>query len=248
MSDPEPATGDREVPPTELLYLRDAYLQAFEATVVAVDGEHVALDRTAFYPTGGGQPHDRGTIATCPVTDVRKEGPVVWHTVAGPAAPKARTGVRGRIDWPRRHALMRTHTALHILCGVIWHRWGNAVTGGNMEPLSARMDFEFDPLPEGFGATVEALVNAEIEAGRPVEVRFVPRDTALEEAGLVRTKVSLVPDAVSEVRLVDIVGLDVQADGGTHVRSTAEVGRVRVVKTESKGRQNKRIRIEVLDA
>jgi misacylated tRNA(Ala) deacylase len=143
---------------------------------------------------------------------------------------------------------MRTHTALHVLCGVIWHRWGKAVTGGNMEPLSARMDFEFDPLPEGFGTTVEALVNEEIAAARPVEVRFVPRGTALEEAGLVRTKVSLVPESVDEVRLIDIVGLDTQADGGTHVRSTREVGRVRVVKTESKGRQNKRIRIEVLDA
>ena len=234
------------VPATDLLYLRDAYLRAFEATVVAADGGRVALDRTAFYPTGGGQPHDLGTLGPLAVTDVRKEGAVVWHTVDG-TPPGAGAMVQGTVDWDRRHALMRTHTALHILCGVIWHRWGKAVTGGNMEPLSARMDFEFDPLPDGFGATVEALVNDEIAAARPVEVRFVPRDTALEESDLVRTKVSLVPESVPEVRLVDIVGLDTQADGGTHVRSTGEVGRVRVVKTESKGRQNKRIRIEVLD-
>lgn len=258
MSGPEPARDIREEPEpvtaegggvetTELLYLRDAYRRSFEATVVAVDGDRVALDRTAFYPTGGGQPHDLGTVGTVAVTGVRKEGGVVWHTLEG-APPAVGTTVRGEIDWTRRHELMRTHTALHVLCGVIWHRWGKAVTGGNMEPLSARMDFEFDPLPEGFGTTVEALVNEEIAAARPVEVRFVPRGTALEQAGLVRTKVSLVPESVDEVRLIDIVGLDTQADGGTHVRSTSEVGRVRVVKTESKGRQNKRIRIEVLDA
>ncbi len=232
--------------PTELLYLRDAYLREFDAVVAAVDGSRVALDRTAYYPTGGGQPHDVGTIGPLGVTAVAKDGHVVWHTVDGPP-PAPGTPVHGAIDWARRHALMRTHTALHILCGVIWHRWHKAVTGGNMEPLSARMDFEFDPLPDGFGATVEELVNAEIAAARPVEVRFVPRDALLED-DLVRTKVSLVPASVPEVRIVDIVGLDTQADGGTHVRATSEVGRVRVVKTESKGRQNKRIRIEVADA
>jgi misacylated tRNA(Ala) deacylase len=241
---PGPATSQGA--PTELLYLHDAYLRSFPATVVSVDADRVALDRTAFYPTGGGQPHDRGTLDGAAVIGVRKEGGVVWHTLEG-SPPAVGATVQGDLDWGRRHALMRTHTALHILCGVIWHRWGKAVTGGNMEPLSARMDFEFDPLPEGFGAAVEALVNEEIGAARPVEVRFVPRGTALTEADLVRTKVNLVPDSVPEVRLIDIVGLDTQADGGTHVRSTAEVGRVRVVKTESKGRQNKRIRIEVLD-
>lgn len=244
---PEAVGIEPVVPATELLYLSDAYLRRFEAMVVAVGGDRVALDRTAFYPTGGGQPHDLGTIAEAAVTDVRKEGDVVWHTVGGPV-PAVGSMVEGEIDWPRRYGLMRTHTALHILCGVIWHRWGKAVTGGNMEPLSARMDFEFDPLPDGFGATVEELVNAEIAAARPIEVRFVPRETVLGETDLVRTKVSLVPDTVPEVRLIDIVGLDTQADGGTHVADTSEVGRVQVVKTESKGRQNKRIRIEVLDA
>jgi misacylated tRNA(Ala) deacylase len=143
---------------------------------------------------------------------------------------------------------MRTHTALHVLCGVIWNEWGTAVTGGNMEPLAARMDFEFDPLPEGFGPRIEELVNAELAADRPIEVTFLPRAEAVLDQDLIRTKVNMVPESVPEVRVVDIVGLDKQADGGTHVRSTGEVGRIRVVKTESKGKGNKRIRIEVVDA
>ena len=143
---------------------------------------------------------------------------------------------------------MRTHTALHVLCGVIWNEWGTPVTGGNMEPLSARMDFEFDPLPEGFGATVEELVNAELAAARPIEVSFLPRAEAVLDADLIRTKVNLIPESVAEIRVVDIVGLDKQADGGTHVRRTDEVGRIRVVKTESKGKGNKRIRFQVVDA
>jgi misacylated tRNA(Ala) deacylase len=237
---------------TDLLFLRDAYVREFDATVTGVDaeGRRVALDRTAFYATGGGQPHDTGTLAGLPVTDVRKEGNDVWHTLGGDAgAPLPQPGetVNGEIDWERRHQLMRTHTALHVLCGVIWNEWGTAVTGGNMEPLSARMDFEFDPLPEGFGATVEKLVNEELAADRPIEVAFLPRSEAVLDDALIRTKISLVPESVEEIRVVDIVGLDKQADGGTHVRSTGEVGRIRVTKTESKGKGNKRIRIEVLD-
>lgn len=233
---------------TDLLYLRDATLRSFGAIVTAVDDGRVALDRTAFYATGGGQPHDTGTLSGRRVVDVRKgEGDVVWHTCEGePFAPG--DPVEGAIDWDRRHALMRTHTALHILCGVIWNEYAKAVTGGNMEPLAARMDFEFDPLPEGFGPTVEARVNEECAAGRPIEVTFLPRDVALADPDLIRTKVNLIPEAVAEIRVVDIVGLDKQADGGTHVASTDEVGRIRVVKTESKGKANKRIRIEVLDA
>ncbi len=231
---------------TELLYLRDAYLRAVRATVTAADGDRVALDRTVFYPTGGGQPHDTGVLGAARVVDVVKDGDEVWHVLQG-SVPDVGEAVDARIDWDRRHALMRTHTALHVLCGVIWHEWGKAVTGGNMEPLSARMDFEFDPLPEGFGAEVESRVNEELAAARPIEVRFVPRETALCDEDLIRTKVSLVPPTVPELRVVDIVGLDRQADGGTHVRRTDEVGRIRVVKTESKGRANKRIRIEVLD-
>jgi misacylated tRNA(Ala) deacylase len=173
----------------------------------------------------------------------------VWHVLAGDGpVPQPGDEVEGDVSWERRHALMRTHTALHVLCGVIWNEWKVPVTGGNMEPLSARMDFEFDPLPSGFGPRIEELVNAELHAGRPIEVRFLPRDTALMDADLIRTKVNLVPETVPEIRVVDIVGLDKQADGGTHVRSTDEVGRVRVVKTENKGKGFKRVRLEVLDA
>jgi misacylated tRNA(Ala) deacylase len=232
---------------TELLYQHDAYLRSFDAVVTAVEGDQVALDRTAFYPTGGGQPYDTGVLGGRRVTSVRKEGDLVWHIVEG-GAPEVGDKVEGEIDWDRRHALMRTHTALHVLCGVIWNQWGKAVTGGNMEPLAARMDFEFDPLPEGFGPQVEELVNAELAADRPVEISFIPRSEAVLDEALIRTKVNLVPDSVPELRVVDIVGLDKQADGGTHVRSTAEVGRIRVIKTESKGKAFKRIRLEVLDS
>jgi misacylated tRNA(Ala) deacylase len=170
----------------------------------------------------------------------------VWHSLAGPG-PAVGASVKGEIDWPRRHALMRTHTALHVLSGVIWNEWAVPVTGGNMEPLSARMDFEFDPLPDGFGLRVEELVNAELVADRPVSVEFLGRGVAVGDADLIRTKVNMIPETVSEIRIIDIVGLDKQADGGTHVRSTAEVGRIRVVKTESKGKGNKRVRLEVVD-
>jgi misacylated tRNA(Ala) deacylase len=233
--------------PTDLLFLRDAYLRAFDAVVTAVDDERVALDRTAFYATGGGQPHDTGVLGGRAVTAVRKEGADVWHTVGAAHGLAVGAALHGELDWSRRHALMRTHTALHVLCGVIWNEWSVPVTGGNMEPLSARMDFEFDPLPEGFGPRIEELVNAELAADRPIEVSFLPRAEAVLDADLIRTKVSLIPESVSEIRVVDIVGLDKQADGGTHVASTGEVGRIKVVKTESKGKGNKRIRLEVLD-
>ena len=212
--------------------------------MVACRYNAVALDRTAFYATGGGQPHDTGVLGGLVVTDVRKESDYVWHTVEGDV-PAVGTSVVGEIAWERRHQLMRTHTALHILCGVIWNEWRVPVTGGNMEPLSARMDFEFDPLPEGFVGRVEQLVNDAIERDYPIAVSFLPRSTAVQDAELIRTKVSLIPETVSEIRVVDIVGLDKQADGGTHVRSTKEVGTFRVVKTESKGKGNKRLRIEI---
>ena len=212
--------------------------------MVACRDNAVALDRTAFYATGGGQPHDTGVLGGLVVTDVRKEADHVWHTVEG-AVPAVGTSVLGEIAWERRHQLMRTHTALHILCGVIWNEWRVPVTGGNMEPLSARMDFEFDPLPEGFVGRVESLVNDAIERDYLIAVSFLPRSTAVQDADLIRTKVSLIPETVDEIRVVDIVGLDKQADGGTHVRSTKEVGTFRVVKTESKGKGNKRLRIEI---
>jgi misacylated tRNA(Ala) deacylase len=180
------------------------------------------------------------------VLEVTKSAGAVWHLLEGdgPAPEPGRT-VHGEIDWDRRHALMRTHTAMHLLCGVIWNEWAVPVTGGNMEPLAGRMDFEFDPLPEGFAARVEEMVAAEIRDDRPIEVSFLPRDTAMGDPALIRTKVSLIPSDVREIRVVDIVGVDRQADGGTHVRSTSEVGGLRVVKTESKGKGNKRLRVEV---
>ena len=212
--------------------------------MVACRDNAVALDRTAFYATGGGQPHDTGVLGGLVVADVRKEADHVWHTVEGDV-PAVGTSLLGEIAWERRHQLMRTHTALHILCGVIWNEWRVPVTGGNMEPLSARMDFEFDPLPEGFVGRVEQLVNDAIERDYPIAVSFLPRSTAVQDAELIRTKVSLIPETVAEIRVVDIVGLDKQADWGTHVRSTKEVGTFRVVKTESKGKGNKRLRIEI---
>ncbi len=235
---------------TDRIYLRDSYCRSFDAVVTDVSGDRkVALDTTAFYATGGGQPHDTGTLSwdtgSAEVINVRGHG-TVWHTLDG-AAPTVGTQVRGEIDWARRHALMRTHTALHILCGVIYNEWGVAVTGGNMKPLAARMDFEFSPLPEGFTARVSQMVNAEIAADRPIEVSFWPRSEALQDADLIRTKVNLIPESVTEIRVIDIVGLDRQADGGTHVASTGEVGHFEVLKTQSKGKANKRIRIAVHD-
>ena len=233
---------------TDLLYLRDAHQKSFTARVIAVEDLAIVLDGTHFYPTGGGQPHDTGTLTwpggSASVTDVRKVGDDVVHILEG-EVPVVGAEVSGEIDWERRHALMRTHTALHVLCGVIWNEWRVPVTGGNMEPLSARMDFEFDPLPEGFAARIEELVNAELAADRPIEVTFLPRSTAVMDEDLIRTKVSLIPESVSEIRVVDIVGLDKQADGGTHVKSTAEVGRIRVLKVENKGKGNKRVRLEI---
>lgn len=219
---------------------------------VDASSARVALDQTVFYPTGGGQPHDTGVLrwdgGEARVTAVRKEGPHVFHTLAeGGPMPEVGSGVTAVIDWERRHDLMRTHSALHVLCGVIWKEWGVPVTGGNMEPLAARMDFELDPTPEGLGPRVEELVAAEVAADRPIEVSFVPRAAAVLDEALIRTKVNLVPESVSEIRVVDIVGLDKQADGGTHVRRTGEIGRVLVTKTESKGRGNKRVRIVVED-
>jgi len=241
---------------TELLYLTDAYQQSCEATVVSTDpeGQRVELDQTVLYVRGGGQPGDSGVLAgssgDIAITDVRRDKGTVWHSIgegAEGALPAVGDTVSVTVDWDRRHQLMRTHTAMHLLCGVIWNEYGKAVTGGNMEPLSGRMDFEFDPLPEGFKETVEAAVNAEITLDRPIEVSFLERAEALQDEDLIRTKVNLIPDSVTSIRVVDIVGLDKQADGGTHVASTSEVGTFSILKTESKGKGNKRVRIALSD-
>ena len=231
---------------TELLFLRDAYQQECTSTVVDIRDNAVVLDKTIFYYTGGGQPHDTGLLGGNVVIDVRKDGDDVLHyLIEGAALLSVGDVVECSIDWDRRHQLMRTHTAMHVLCGVIWNEWKVPVTGGNMEPLSARMDFELPDVPDGFLQRVEQLVNEAVTADYPIEVSFLPRDTAVEDEDLIRTKVSLIPANVKEIRVVDIVGLDKQADGGTHVASTTEVGSVRVVKMENKGKGFRRLRVEI---
>jgi misacylated tRNA(Ala) deacylase len=233
---------------TELLFLRDAYLQECDAVVKEVRDNAVILDQTIFYYTSGGQPHDLGVIDGQLVTEVRKvDGDVLHFLVEGSVMPAVGATVHCVLDWERRHRLMRTHTAMHVLCGVIWNEWKVPVTGGNMEPLTARMDFELPDVPEGFTDKVEKLVNDAIAQNHPIEVSFLPRDTAVEDEDLIRTKVSLIPDSVPEIRVVDIVGLDKQADGGTHVASTQEVGVVRVVKMENKGKGFRRIRVSIVE-
>ena len=235
---------------TEALYHQDSYIQTFEATVTEVREDGVVLDRTAFYPGGGGQPNDVGTLSaggqTWTVTKVgRKDGAVVHQLEGG--APAVGDVVTGVIDWERRHKLMRTHTALHVLCGVIWRDFGAQVTGGDMQPLAARMDFEFEHMTAGFAEEVEELVNREVAAGRPISTRILPRDEAMAIPDLIRTKINLLPPGIQEVRVVEIEGLDLQADGGTHLGNTRDVGRIRIVGHESKGRINKRLRVQIED-
>ncbi|MBM4424232.1 MAG: alanyl-tRNA editing protein [Chloroflexi bacterium] len=235
---------------TDLLYHTDSYLRDFDSVVTAADGAAIALDRTAFYPGGGGQPNDVGTLIAGDhrwvVTKARKAGADVWHEIDG-APPAVETAVRGAVDWERRYKLMRTHTAMHILCGVIFRDYGASVTGGNMEPLKGRMDFEFETMRQELVKEIEAKVNAEVAASRPVRVKILPRAEAFTIPDLIRTKINLLPEGIAEVRTVEIVGLDLQADGGTHVANTSEVGSIRVVDYKSKGKINKRIEIEVGD-
>ncbi len=244
---------------TEQLYLTDAHQTGCDATVVEVrraaggsKSDEVRLDRTVMYATGGGQPHDTGTIAGRAVTAVfhdPEQHDEIWHVLSeGEEAPAIGQAVRVELDRERRYSLMRTHTAMHILGGVMFRDHGVVVTGGNMEPLGGRLDFEFPDPPDGFREQLEAAINAEITADRPITVSFLPREQALADDSLIRTKVSLVPDSVSTVRVVDIEGLDRQADGGTHVSRTCEVGGLRVAKVQSKGRGFRRVRLEVLDA
>jgi misacylated tRNA(Ala) deacylase len=239
---------------TDLVYSTDAYLRDFEARIVELDeeGGRVALDRTAFYPGGGGQPHDVGELhwhgGQAHVTRVKADGPLVWHWLDSDGLPEPGAETRGTLDWDRRLKLMRTHTALHVLCGVIWADFRVAVTGGNMEPGKGRLDFELDAMSTELGERIERRINEEIARARAVVVDFVGRRQADEDPALIRTKANLIPATIDPLRVIDIVGLDKQADGGTHVASTAEVGRVLVTKTESKGKANKRIRIAVDDA
>jgi len=240
---------------TESLAVTDAYARTCTATVVASGPDGVVLDRTVFYPGGGGQPADTGLLRTdataWTVTGARKAGGEIFHAVEpAPAGslPEVGATVIAEIDWDRRHRLMRTHSALHVLCGVVWRDHGAQVTGGNMEPLAGRMDFEFETMHGDLVAEIERRVNEEIAADREIRVAILPRDEAFAIPDLIRTKINLLPEGISEVRTIEIVGLDLQADGGTHVAHTGEIGRVRVTDYESKGRINKRIRIAVEDA
>ena len=233
---------------TEALYHQDSYAKEFQAVVTEVVGNGVLLDRSAFYPGGGGQPSDTGTLlvgeAEFRVTKIsRKDGQIVHELDQAP--PPAGPQVTGVIDWNRRHKLMRTHTALHILCGVVWRDYGALVTGGDMQPLQARMDFEFEHMTADFAQEIEEKVNQEVAAARPVTTAVLARDEAMSNPDLIRTKINLLPPNIQEVRVVDIQGLDLQADGGTHVANTRDVGRIKVVGHESKGRINKRLRIQI---
>ncbi len=237
---------------TEELAPKDSYLARAEGRVVEVVEGGLVLDRTVFYVRGGGQPGDTGVIRwhggeVRVVDTVRRAGKVI-HMVDADELPGPGTEVEGIIDWDRRYRIMRTHTALHALSGVVYRDWGAKVTGGNMEPGVARMDFELEGISQEFDRQVEEILNRELVKGYPTEIVYLAREQALTDPDLIRTKVNLIPEWVQEIRVVDIVGLDRQADGGTHVRSTLEVGRVRVAKTESKGRANKRIRIELDEA
>jgi misacylated tRNA(Ala) deacylase len=246
----------------EQLCYTDAYIRSVEATVASVDagsgsaGPLVVLDTTPFYPGGGGQPADRGTLfrtgdgRSWTVASARKAGREIGHELeldAGVPPPAVGERVTAEVDWDRRHALMRTHTALHTLCGVVWRDYGALVTGGNMEPGAGRMDFEFERMSGDLVDEIEAKVNTELSVARDVRVAVLPRAVAFEIPDLIRTKINLLPAGIEQIRTIEIVGLDLQADGGTHVANTREVGGIRVTGYESKGRINKRIRIELTE-
>jgi misacylated tRNA(Ala) deacylase len=235
------------------LFSVDAYVDRFESRVEAVDADErrVLLERTAFYPGGGGQPHDIGTLrwddADVAVSRVGRIGGRVWHWLEAEELPRPGVAVEGRLDWSRRHLLMRTHTALHILCGVVWEEFAIPVTGGNMEPGSGRLDFPFEAMSADLGQRLENRINDEIARARDILVQFFARSDADLDPALIRTAANLIPREIDPLRVIDIVGLDRQADGGTHVANTADVGAVRVTGTESKGKGNKRVRIAVVD-
>jgi len=237
---------------TQLMYQTDAYKTEFEAVITNVDPavRSITLDRSLFYPGGGGQPYDQGKIlvgnSEYLVTKVKKAGDDVLHFIGGvDLLPAAGEGITGIIDWDRRYKLMRTHTALHILCGTVFRDYGALVTGGDMEPLGGRMDFEFERMQAELVHDIEVAVNAEIKNARQVNVNILPREEAFKIPDLIRTKINLLPEGIAMIRTVEISGLDLQADGGTHVNNTSEVGKIRVADYKSKGAINKRIYIVV---
>ncbi|MDP1716004.1 MAG: alanyl-tRNA editing protein [Anaerolineales bacterium] len=237
---------------TELLYQTDAYLKEFSAAITSVNAETraIILDRSAFYPGGGGQPCDFGTLEVggliYPVEKVKKQGDDVLHFLGGTEPmPVYNSASFGILNWVRRHELMRTHTALHILCGTVFRDYGAKVTGGDMDPLRGRMDFEFETMRGELVRDIESAVNLEVRGRREIKVNILPREEAFQIPDLIRTKINLLPEGNQQVRTVEIVGLDLQADGGTHVMNTSEVGRVKVVDYKSKGAINKRIYVKL---
>ena len=233
---------------TDLLFHKDSYLQSTNATVIKiVEDNGIVLDRTVFYPGGGGQPHDLGVISignqNVAVTKVQNVKGEVIHWGEDNHGITTGQSVTAEIDWDRRYTLMRTHTALHILCGVVWRDYKAQVTGGDMQPGTARMDFEFENMTAEFAEQIEDTINREVNDNRTIEVNFLTREQANQVPDLIRTKINLLPEAISEIRTIDISGLDLQADGGTHVKNTSEVGFIKVTGHESKGRINKRLRI-----
>ena|ERR1017187_1242613 len=236
---------------THRLELADQTLREWDATVLASSPDGIVLDQSAFYPGGGGQPPDHGVLlwggVQTKIVDARKGDDLYLIPADGEAVPPPGTTVRGAVADDRRTALMRTHSGLHVLCGVVYRDYGSLVTGGNMEPFAARMDFDLPELPPGFKDAVQAACNAEIGASRRIDVRVLPRDEAFAIPDIIRTATNLVPAEVKDVRIVDIVGLDQQADGGTHVASTAQIGRIEVVKIENKGRGFRRLRLRIID-
>ena len=238
---------------TELLYQTDSYLRTFSATIAAVSEENraVVLDRTAFYPGGGGQPFDMGALTTAersyPVVKVKKTPDGILHFLGGEdPLPAVGEKISGEIDWERRYQCMRTHTAMHVLCGVIFRDFGAQVTGGEMDPLKGRMDFEFETMSKDLVGVIEERVNEEIKKAHEVHVKILPREEAFQIPDLIRTKINLLPPEIQEIRTVELVGLDLQADGGTHVKNTVEVGSVKVVDYKSKGKINKRIYVDII--
>lgn len=237
---------------TEQIYSTDSYARTMEASVVRtdVDDNRVLLDRTVFYPGGGGQPHDVGELVIgddrLAVVKVASDSDGVWHWLEG-GLPAAGSTVHGALDWERRYRLMRTHTAMHALCGVVWRRFQSPVTGGNMQPGAGRLDFDIPDWSADDLPLVQADLNEELAKHRAVEVSFLPRGAADEDPSLIRTKVNLLPKFIDEVRVIDIVGLDRQADGGTHVSGTGEVGAIVIPKAENKGRGFRRIRVSLAE-
>src|SRR5580692_10246893 len=234
---------------THRLELHDQTLREWDAVVLAATPDGIVLDRSAFYPGGGGQPPDEGVLlwggVQTRIAGARKGDDLYLIAADGDPLPPPGTAVRGAVADERRTALMRTHSGLHVLCGVVFRDYGALVTGGNMEPLTARMDFDLPELPEGFRDAVEAACNAEVAAGRPIAARVLPREQAFAIPDIIRTATNLVPADVTEVRIIDISGLDQQADGGTHVASTSQIGKIHVVKIENKGRGFRRLRIRI---